>query len=61
MAKVGLSVPADPPPLKLNEPELLLMVLTLPPLLTLQLGQAEIVRAFTAWNDDGELEEFGLL
>jgi hypothetical protein len=39
IAKAGLFCLSDPPPLKLNERELLVMKFTLPPLLTLQLGQ----------------------
>ena len=47
IAKAGLFCLSDPPPLKLNVPKLLVMKFTLPPLLTLQLGQFWIVKAFT--------------
>src|SRR3984957_11322815 len=55
----GLFCATDPPPFKLNEPALLVMKFTPPPLFTLQAGRFWIVRAFTPRNDDGELEELG--
>ena len=47
IAKEGLFWATEPPPFKLNVPELLVTKFTPPPLLTLQLGQFWIVNAFT--------------